>query len=67
MGLADLLTSKRSGQISALSMLVEAAIALYRGERDVAALFLGAAALAYRWSFLGMVAEILIKAYQRIR
>jgi len=67
MGLTDLLTSKRSGQISALSMLVEAAIALYRGERDVAALFLGAAALAYRWSFLGAVAEILIKAYQRIR
>jgi hypothetical protein len=67
MGLISLLTSKRSGQLSALSMLVEAAIALYKGKKDVAALYLGAAVLAYRSSVVGAIAEILIRAYQRIR
>ncbi|EMA51033.1 MULTISPECIES: hypothetical protein [Halococcus] len=67
MGLSDLLTSKRSGLVSAVSMLVEAGLALYRGDKKIAALLLGAAALAYRWSFVGAIAEILIRAYQRLR
>ncbi|EMA46242.1 hypothetical protein [Halococcus saccharolyticus] len=67
MGLSDLLTSKRSGMISAVSMVVEAGLALYRGDKKIAALLLGAAALAYRWSFVGAIAEILIRAYQRLR
>ena len=67
MGLSDLLTSKRSGLVSVISMVVEAGLALYRGDTKIAALLLGAAALAYRWSFVGAIAEILIRAYQRLR
>ena len=48
MGLVDELGSKRSGRISALTTLVEAA-------------------LAYRWSAVGIVAELLIKLYQYLR
>ena len=67
MGLTDAFDSKRSGQISAISMLVEAGLALYRGEKRIAALLLGAAVLAYRWSFVGAIAELLIRVYQRVR
>jgi hypothetical protein len=67
MGLAKAFSSVRSGQISAISMLVEAGLALYRGERKIAALLLGAAVLSYRWSFVGAIAEVLIRVYQRVR
>lgn len=67
MGLVELLTSKRSGQISAVTMVVEAGLALYRGEKDIAALLLGAAVLAYRWSIVGTIAGILIRIYRRVR
>ena len=67
MGLAELLNSKRSGQISTLTMLVEAGLALYRGDTRVAALFFGGAALAYQWSVAGIVANVLINIYQRLR
>jgi hypothetical protein len=67
MGLANVFKSKQAGQISAVSMLVEAGLALYRGEKRIAALLLGAAALSYRWSIVGIVAEALIRVYQRAR
>ncbi|EMA49771.1 hypothetical protein C448_01749 [Halococcus morrhuae DSM 1307] len=67
MGLANAFKSKQAGQISAVSMLVEAGLALYRGEKKIAALLLGAAALSYRWSIVGIVAEALIRIYQRVR
>lgn len=67
MGLANAFKSKQAGQISAISMLVEAGLALYRGEKKIAALLLGAAALSYRWSIVGVVAEALIRIYQRVR
>ncbi|WP_256684630.1 hypothetical protein [Halococcus qingdaonensis] len=67
MGLANAFKSKQAGQISAISMLVEAGLALYRGEKKIAALLLGAAALSYRWSIVGIVAEALIRVYQRLR
>ena len=67
MGLAEVFKSKQAGQISAISMLVEAGLALYRGEKDVAALLLGAAVLAYRWSIVGTIAGILIRIYRRVR
>ena len=67
MGLAEAFKSKQAGQISAISMLVEAGLALYRGEKDVAALLLGAAVLAYRWSIVGTIAGILIRIYRRVR
>lgn len=67
MGLAKAFNSKRAGQVSAITMLVEAGIALYRGEKDVAALLLGAAVLAYRWGLVGTIAGILIRIYRRVR
>jgi hypothetical protein len=67
MGLVEAFNSKRAGQISALSMLVEAGLALYRGEKDVAAMLLGAAVLAYRWGIVGTIAGILIRIYRRVR
>lgn len=67
MGLTDLFDAKRAGPLSALSMLAEAALALYRGDTRLAALLVGAAALAYRWSFAGQIAKALIRLYQRIR
>ncbi|HET7322896.1 MAG TPA: hypothetical protein VFJ06_01040 [Halococcus sp.] len=67
MGLAKAFNSVRSGQISAISLLVEAGLALYRGDKRIAALLLGAAALAYRWSAVGLVAQILYRIYQYIR
>ena len=67
MGLVKAFKSKQAGQISAISMLVEAGLALYRGEKKIAALLLGAAALSYRWSIVGIVAEALIRVYQRLR
>lgn len=67
MGIAKAFDSNRSGKISAISMLVEAGLALYRGDKRIAALLLGAAVLSYRWSFLGAIAEILIRVYQRVR
>ncbi|MFC6836319.1 hypothetical protein [Halomarina ordinaria] len=67
MGLSKLLASKSSRRLSALSMLVQAARALYRGNRRVGALLLGAAVLSYRWSVVGLVAELGIRLYQRSR
>jgi hypothetical protein len=67
MGLAEAFNSKRAGQISAISMLVEAGLALYRGEKRIAALLFGAAVLSYRWGIVGTIAGILIRIYRRVR
>lgn len=64
MGVTRVLDSQGARRLSAVSMLVEAGLALVRGKRRLAALLLGAAALAYRFSFLGVVAEVLIRFYQ---
>ncbi len=48
-------------------MLAEAGLALYRGNKRVAALLAGAAVLAYRWSVAGLLAELGIRLYQRRR
>jgi hypothetical protein len=65
MGLNALLGSKTMERASTLSMLVEAALSWSRDERRVAVLFLGAAALAYRWSALGLAAEGAVRLYRR--
>jgi hypothetical protein len=64
MGLTDVLDSRNTRTLSALSMLAEAGLALYRGNRRVAALLAGAAVLAYRFSWVGVVAELAIRLYQ---
>lgn len=67
MGLTDLFDAKRAGSFSALTFLVEAALALYSGDKRLAALLMGAAALAYRWRPLGDIAYGLIWLYRWIR
>lgn len=64
MGVTTALNSKGARQLSAISMLVEAGLALARGRRRVAAMLLGAAVLAYRYSVLGFATEVLIRLYQ---
>ena len=67
MGLSKLLSSKRTRTFSALSTLAQAALALYRGDRTAATLLAGAAALSYKSSWLGMLAQVAIRAYRRAR
>jgi len=67
MGLTDILDSKNTRTLSALSMLAEAGMALYRGNKQVAAMLAGAAVLAYRFSWVGMVLELAIRLYQKSR
>lgn len=67
MGLTRILRSKRTRNASAITMLVEAGMALRRGKKRLAVLFLGAAALAYRWSGVGILLELLIRGYQWLR
>ena len=64
MGITRVLRSRGARNLSAVSMLVEAGLALARGKRTIAALLLGAAALAYRFSAVGFLAEVLIRLYQ---
>ncbi|WP_254537516.1 hypothetical protein [Halomarina litorea] len=67
MGLSEILSSKNTRTLSALSTLVQAGLALYRGNTKVAALLVGAAVLSYRTSWVGMVAQVAIQLYQRMR
>lgn len=64
MGVTQALNSNGARRLRAVSMLVEAGLALARGKRRLAAVLFGAAALAYRLSYLGFVAEIMIRFYQ---
>jgi len=64
MGVTQALNSNGARRLSAVSMLVEAGLALARGKRRLAALLFGAAVLAYRFSYLGFVSEVLIRLYQ---
>ena len=63
-GLGRLFNSSGARNLSTVSMLVEAGLALARGKRKIAALLLGAATLASRWSWVGILAEIAIRVYQ---
>ena len=63
-GLAQLFGSRRARNLSTVSMIVEAGLALARGKRKIAMLLVGAAALASRWSAVGFLAEIAIRIYQ---
>lgn len=67
MGLTDVLSSENSRRLSALSLLAQAGLALYRGNRQIAALLAGAAVLASRVSWLGIVAQVAIRLYKQFR
>lgn len=67
MGLNTLLDSKIARHASTLSMLGEAVLSWSRGDRRMGVLFLVASVLAYRWSTLGVVTEVGIRLYRRMR
>ena len=55
------------GNIAIISTLVDAAMALRRGEHWAAALLLGAAALSTRVNGAGVVASLLVRLLRRFR
>lgn len=67
MGLMKLLGSKRVRQLSVLSTLFEAVTAFRRGKTKLAALLVGVAALSYKRSGLGFVAQLAIKLLKKRR
>lgn len=67
MALSNVLDSNTVKGLGVASTLVDALMALSRGEKKLAAAFVGAAALAYRWSSLGFLAQVLLRAYRRFR
>ena len=67
MGITQILDSPQAKQLSAISMLVEAGLALRRGRKKVAVMLVGAAFVAYRSSGVGFAIELLIRFYQWAR
>jgi len=55
------------GNVALISTLVDAALALRRGEHWAAALLLGAAALSTRLTGAGVVASALVRLVRRLR
>ena len=55
------------GNVAIISTLVDAAMALRRGEHWAAALLLGAAALSTRVTGVGVVASVLVRLVRRLR
>jgi len=55
------------GNVAIISTLVDAAMALRRGEHWAAALLLGAAALSTRVTGAGVVASLLVRLLRRFR
>jgi hypothetical protein len=67
MALARALDSNSVKRLGVLSALVEAGLALSRGEKRLAGLLLGVAALSYRWSALGALLQGLLRLYRWAR
>lgn len=63
--LFKLLGSKRSRQLSVISTLAEAVMSFKRGQKKAGALLLGAAALSYKRSELGYLAQIAAKIFKK--
>ena len=58
MGLKSFLGSKRTRQLSALSMLVQAGSALKKGNVKLALLYVAGAAVSYKNSAAGFLAQV---------
>lgn len=61
MALSKLLGSKTARSLTALSVLNEARRALSRGRRTRALVLLGVAALAWKWTVVGLAAQGVLK------
>lgn len=65
--LSRTLTSSRLQRASTVSIGIDAALALLRGETRLGALLLGVTILASRFTALGVVAHLVIHFYRRRR
>lgn len=65
MKLTRFLGSKRSRQLSAATTLYEAVKSFRGGQKKLAALLAGAAALSYKRSELGYLAQAVVKLYKK--
>lgn len=65
MGLKRLLGSRATRSLTVVSVLVEAKQALEGGKRLRAVALLGVAALAWKWTVVGMVAQGILKVVRR--
>lgn len=57
----------RSGGFGVLSLLAQAGYALYRGKTKLAAVLVGAAAIATRWSKVSYVVNVALTLYRLLR
>lgn len=64
MGLAQTLASKYSKQLRVVSLLVDAVSEMRRGEKKLAAILVGVAAITYRSNRFGYLTEIFVRLYQ---
>ena len=67
MGLNDFLNSKRTRQLSALSMIVQAGSELKKGNLKLAVLYLAGAAVSYKNSAAGFVVQLGLRLLGRGR
>ena len=67
MGLKSLLGSKRTRQLSAVTMLVQAGLALRKGRVKEALLYTAGAAVSYKNSAAGFLSQIAIRFLRRGR
>ncbi|MFC4439744.1 MULTISPECIES: hypothetical protein [Natrialbaceae] len=65
MVLKKLLGSKATRSLTVFSVLAEAKRALDRGNRTRALLLLGVAALAWKWTIIGMAAQGVVKLLRK--
>jgi hypothetical protein len=67
MGLKSLLGSKRTRQLSAATMFVQAALALKRGDVKTALLYAAGGVVSYKNTTVGFLSQIAIRLLRRGR
>lgn len=67
MNLTDLMNRASTENWAVISLVVEAGISLYEGDKRLAALQLGTAVVSYYSSLLGTLARVLVELYKRFR
>ena len=66
LGLRKLLSNKRTKQLSALSMLMQAGRELKRGDVKLAVLYVVGAAVSYKNTAVGFAMQAALRAYRRM-
>ena len=66
LGLRKILSSKRTKQLSALSMLAQAGRELKRGDVGLALLYVVGAGVSYKNTAVGFAVQAVLRAYRRM-